>query len=317
MIGDELVYNQSPPETPVDFATILDLDVEYPEAEYCLNMETSQVDPTRKWVRMMNRTIMNNQLFPIYTSMETMDISPHDITDEQLKTITFQVVPQFYWKYEWSFNDFMIHFVGRLEAPESEVEVYDMLGNVWEWVRDDWTGTIHQGTTKQNLMFGSVDGTNAKTIKGGAFDQFCRKTISPAREQLDWEEFRSQYATQANVGFRPSMIYTADGASSFAMGVDPVDLFFLFDASASQTSQIGAMLTSAQNIVKMFAGVGESRKNLCHVGSALFLGPRIRMMCGSLDNYDESTEPVFIRMPRPGKDGVTLVNDAWSREEQR
>jgi hypothetical protein len=38
------------------------------------------------------------------------------------------------------------------------------------------------------------------------------------------------------------------------------------------------MLESAKNIVKMFAG-DEKNKDLCHVGSALFLGPQIRFMC--------------------------------------
>ena len=51
------------------------------------------------------------------------------------------------------------------------------------------------------------------------------------------------------------MVYTSDSVgSSFTLGSEPVDLFFLFDASASQDSQIDAMVASAKNIVKMFAG---------------------------------------------------------------
>ena len=68
----------------------------------------------------------------------------------------------------------------------------------------------------------------------------------------------------------------------------PVDLFFLFDASASQDNQIKEMLESARGIVGMFAGeVGNSTgnktpdelKDQCHVTSALFLGPTIKFMC--------------------------------------
>lgn len=48
--------------------------------------------------------------------MEVMDIPLHDLTDDDMKSITFQVVPSFYWKYEWSYNEFMIHKVGRLNS---------------------------------------------------------------------------------------------------------------------------------------------------------------------------------------------------------
>ena len=54
----------------------------------------------------------------------------------------------------------------------------------------------------------------------------------------------------------------------------PVDLFFLFDASASQDSQIQDMLEQAKEIVKKFAGDSDN-KDVCHVGSALFLGGKI------------------------------------------
>ena len=57
-----------------------------------------------------------------------------------------------------------------------------------------------------------------------------------------------------------------------------MDLFFLFDASASQDGQITKMLESAKKVVRMFAG-NQKNKDMCHVGSALFLGPTVRMMC--------------------------------------
>lgn len=220
--------------------------------------------------------------------METMDKSVHDVTVDELKSITFQVVPQFYWRYEWTYNDFMIHFVGRLNPPSKSLEMYDMIGNVWEWVRDDWSTTISSeigtsGKPSINPIVGTkAEGGDAdkKVIKGGAFDQFCRKTISSSREGLERNKCQSQFGTQPNVGFRPVLEYTVDGKNNaFVKHHTPVDLFFLFDASASQFSQISAMVRSAEEIVKMFAGEGPDAKNVCNVGSALFLGPKIKLMC--------------------------------------
>ena len=97
--------------------------------------------------------------------------------------------------------------------------------------------------------------TTKKVIKGGAFDQLVRKTISPAREGLEQGECKSNYATQPNVGFRPAMEFTVeDEVSGFLAGQTPVDLFFLYDASASQDGQITKMLEASKKIVKMFAG---------------------------------------------------------------
>jgi len=77
------------------------------------------------------------------------------------------------------------------------------------------------------------------------------------------------------------LTFTAENeGGSFERGNTPVDLFFLFDASASQNNQMGKMLESAKQIVKMFAG-DENNKDICHVGSALFLGNNIQLMCSS------------------------------------
>lgn len=70
------------------------------------------------------------------------------------------------------------------------------------------------------------------------------------------------------------MVYSSIGESGFTPGTDPVDIFFLFDASASQDSEIVKMINSAQDIVRMFSGT-TAKKDICHVGSALFLGPTI------------------------------------------
>ena len=154
----------------------------------------------------------------------------------------------------------------------------------------------------------------------------------------------SEKGTHANVGFRPTLVYTSDDINTFKFGSTPVDLFFLFDASASQDNQIQAMIDSAQEIIKQFAGdptkvSGGSQaekeakaKAMCNVGSALFLGPQIRMMCGSLYNEQSGsryvknfnrnsdingyTKRAMVQYPRPDPNGVGLVFNAWSAESQ-
>lgn len=52
----------------------------------------------------------------------------------------------------------MIHRVGKLESNSKEYQLYDMLGNVWEWVRDDWKPQVSSYNDKTNPMVG--DDTN-------------------------------------------------------------------------------------------------------------------------------------------------------------
>ena len=126
-----------------------------------------------------------------------------------------------------------------------------MLGNVWEWVRDDWSDHVSDLDGKVNPIAGTgEDSAEKKVIRGGAFDQLVRKVTSAAREGLERDKSKSKYGTQSNVGFRPALTFTAENeGGSFTPGETPVDLFFLFDASASQDNQIHQMLESAQKIV--------------------------------------------------------------------
>ncbi len=85
------------------------------------------------------------------------------------------------------------------------------------------------------------------------------------------------------------MVFTADFMDSgFTAGTTPVDLFFLFDASMSTGPVVQQMVNSANAIAKMFApkisgnSPSAADKEICHVGSALFLGPKIRLMCSNL-----------------------------------
>ena len=375
VIGDGVVYDQRQSDTQVDFSTTVDLSQMYPEAEYYLN------DRLRQWVRKIRRTVINRQILPVYTSMEVMTKNVHMLTLDDMKSITFQVVPSFYWKYEWSYNEFMIHRVGKLNPTSNNIVMYDMLGNVWEWVRDDWSDHVSDLDGKVNPMVGgepfvetkaysvgnlvtyngveyvcivakptSITNTpdrdsthwkvqDKKVIKGGAFNQLLRKVVSAAREGLEKDKSVSQYGSQNNVGFRPSLTFIAENeGGDFEAGKTPIDLFFLFDASASQDNGIQEMLKQAKSIVKMFAGtvapgedepaVSAPKKDICHVGSALFMGNSIKLMCSAqckrIDQVgyieQHGTYPVYYEGHEP-KNHLSYIyynyynKDKWSPHE--
>ena len=125
--------------------------------------------------------------------MEVMGKNYIELTDDDMKSITFQVIPQFYWRYEWKYNDFMIHPVGRLNPTNPGLGLYDMLGNVWEWVKDGWTEHVSELDGTTNPM-AAADGSK-HVIKGGAFDQLVRKVISPSREGLESDKCQSETGT--------------------------------------------------------------------------------------------------------------------------
>ena len=87
VIGDSEIVDQRSHDVEFTFDPYLDLDREYPYSEYYKN------NATRKWVRRITWTVMNRQILPVYTSMETMDKNYHELTDEEMKDITFQVIP--------------------------------------------------------------------------------------------------------------------------------------------------------------------------------------------------------------------------------
>ena len=91
------------------------------------------------------------------------------------------------------------------------------------------------------------------------------------------------------------MVFSAEGETS---PDGPVDLFFLFDASASQDNQIEEMIRQSENIIKKFAGTS-SEKDKCRVGSALFLGPNMRLMCGQHLQGQDITRPAIYSISTP------------------
>ena len=289
ILGDTKSYRQRVGEEDIPFATTLNLDTEFPYAEYYKN------DQTKKWVRRISSAALDKQIFPVYTSMEGMTKNVHDLTDEDMKGITFQVIPQFYWKYDQEYNNYMIHPVGMLAPTNPDLQIYDMIGNVWELVRDDWTENVSQMYDWQNPIYmNSSNNHTTKTIKGGAFDQLARRVLASSREGINVDSCQSSHASQANVGFRPSVTFTEerqlDVQTTDITNTSDIDLFFLFDASASQNNQINDMVDQAKQIVNLFAG-DSLHKDRCHVGSALFLGSTIKFMCAA--NVAQDTQTMF------------------------
>jgi len=77
-----------------------------------------------------------------------------------------------------------------------------MLGNVWEWVRDDWDDDgdkpISKLDGKVNPIVGTQDpgeDSDKKVIKGGSFDQLCRSALASAREGLERNKSMSEHGT--------------------------------------------------------------------------------------------------------------------------
>ena len=44
-------------------------------------------------MREISQVTMNRQVIPVYTSMENMEKDVRDLTEEDMKSITFQIIP--------------------------------------------------------------------------------------------------------------------------------------------------------------------------------------------------------------------------------
>jgi len=85
--------------------------------------------------------------------------------------------------------------VGTFEAGKSPYGIYDMAGNVWEWVSDWYDNDFYKNSPSQNPIGPSRGGF--KVIRGGSWNSNPR-TLRSADRYWDPPSFRSLYAP----GFR-------------------------------------------------------------------------------------------------------------------
>jgi len=81
--------------------------------------------------------------------------------------------------------------------------LYDMLGNVWEWVEDDYHGS-YKGAPVDGQAWVDYPRGSGRVVRGGGWDdvaQYCRS----AMRSNDFPGYRS-----AEVGFRLSKFFTLD-----------------------------------------------------------------------------------------------------------
>ena len=99
-----------------------------------------------------------------------------------------------YGKKEWNNHEALVP-VGTLEAGKSPYGIYDMAGNVWEWV-SDWYDNNYYKQSPSDSPAGPPTG-GFKVIRGGSWNTSARN-LRAADRYFDPPSFRSQYVP----GFR-------------------------------------------------------------------------------------------------------------------
>ncbi|HKQ33989.1 MAG TPA: formylglycine-generating enzyme family protein [Nitrospiraceae bacterium] len=99
-----------------------------------------------------------------------------------------------YGKKEWDNHEALVP-VGKLENGKSPYGIYDMGGNVWEWVSDWYDNDYYKNSPSQNPTGPSSGGF--KVIRGGSWNTSAR-SLRSADRYFDPPSFRSQYVP----GFR-------------------------------------------------------------------------------------------------------------------
>lgn len=99
-----------------------------------------------------------------------------------------------YGKKEWG-NHEALEPVGKLENGKSPYGIYDMAGNVWEWVSDWYDNDYYKQSPSENPTGPSTGGF--KVIRGGSWNTSARN-LRAADRYFDPPSFRSQYVP----GFR-------------------------------------------------------------------------------------------------------------------
>jgi formylglycine-generating enzyme required for sulfatase activity len=99
-----------------------------------------------------------------------------------------------YGKKEWNNHEALVP-VGTLEAGKSPYGVYDMAGNVWEWVSDWYDHDYYKQSPSEGPTGPRTGGF--KVIRGGSWNTSARN-LRAADRYFDPPSFRSQYVP----GFR-------------------------------------------------------------------------------------------------------------------
>lgn len=99
-----------------------------------------------------------------------------------------------YGKREWSNHEALVP-VGTLEAGKSPYGIYDMAGNVWEWVSDWYDNDYYKNSPSESPAGPPTGGF--KVIRGGSWNTSARN-LRAADRYFDPPSFRSQYVP----GFR-------------------------------------------------------------------------------------------------------------------
>ncbi len=94
-----------------------------------------------------------------------------------------------YGKKEWG-NHEALAPVGKLENGKSPYGIYDMAGNVWEWVSDWYDNDYYKQSPSENPTGPSTGGF--KVIRGGSWNTSARN-LRAADRYFDPPSFRSQY----------------------------------------------------------------------------------------------------------------------------
>lgn len=102
--------------------------------------------------------------------------------------------------YDWadvSFNDGYVDVapVGSYPLGKSFYGVWDMAGNVWEWVNDKYSETYYQNSPLINPL--GPNSGQYRVLRGGSFDNYAEFSVRSS----DRSRYISSYA-YFNLGFR-------------------------------------------------------------------------------------------------------------------
>jgi formylglycine-generating enzyme required for sulfatase activity len=77
--------------------------------------------------------------------------------------------------------------VGSYEAGKSPYNVYDMAGNVWEWVADWYSESYYQNSLSNNPM--GPNSGKSRVLRGGSWTQYDVRVTNRNRYAHDYTSF--------------------------------------------------------------------------------------------------------------------------------